>query len=313
MNARRIGNDNLMTTQATAPAKIILCGEHAVVYGSPAIAIPLSQLRVTATIHTTDKIFQIMSLQTGETLTLVDHADHPFVVLCLGICQQLNGLRIEIDSAVPPGSGFGSGAAVATAIVRVLYAYMSQTVSLDEINALVYKTEQYFHGTPSGIDNTVIVHEKPIFFVKDQGFEPFFVGKPLNFVIANSGSKAATRETVGAVRERHQAEPQATQALFNRISEIGRAARAAIADGNPYVLGPLLTENHDLLKKLDVSSDKLNRLVEAALQAGALGAKLSGAGRGGNMIALVTDETQVSVLSALQKAGAHAVYETVLS
>jgi mevalonate kinase len=184
--------------------------------------------------------------------------------------------------------------------------------SLEETNRHVYLTERHFHGTPSGIDNTVIVHEKPIFFVKDRGFELFTPKMPVHFVIANSGAKAATRETVAAVRRRYEADPQSTQAMFDRIRAIGEAARTAIVAGRTDELGPLLTENHDLLRSLDVSSPALDKLVAAALQAGALGAKLSGAGRGGNMLALVTDDTREIVQQALQDAGAHGVYRTTL-
>ncbi|MEO0564072.1 MAG: mevalonate kinase, partial [Chloroflexota bacterium] len=128
--------------------------------------------------------------------------------------------------------------------------------------------------------------------------------------------KAPTSETVGAVRASYEKNPQAVQAIFDRITNIGEAVRDYI-EGNATddldILGSLLYENQELLQTLDVSSEKLDKLVETAMSAGALGAKLSGAGRGGNMIALVTDETQEQVRNALVAAGAAAVYETVLS
>jgi mevalonate kinase len=122
-------------------------------------------------------------------------------------------------------------------------------------------------------------------------------------VIADTGVPSPTGVAVGDVRTGWQAEPEKYEALFSAIGEIARQARAIIASGHPDNLGLLMDENHRLLADMGVSSPELDRLVAAAREAGALGAKLSGGGRGGNMIALVQPRDAESIANALLAAG----------
>jgi mevalonate kinase len=179
-----------------------------------------------------------------------------------------------------------------------------------DISALVYEVERLHHGTPSGIDNTVVVYGQPVYFVRGQPPQTFAIGRPFTLAIADSGIASPTRIAVGDVRRSWEQEPARFEGLFDRVAAIVEDARTTIAGGQPERLGPLMDRNHALLQEIGVSCPELDTLVAAARGAGALGAKLSGAGRGGNMIALVTTETASRVAEALTVAGAVRVIVT---
>jgi mevalonate kinase len=174
----------------------------------------------------------------------------------------------------------------------------------EEVNAFTYEIEKLHHGTPSGIDNTVVTYAKPVYFVKGQPIETFKAGRPFTVVIADTGISAPTRESVSDVRRLWMNDRSRWETVFDKIGEISFTARRAIEAGKPELLGELMNENHALLQKLTVSSSELDQLVEVAQNAGAPGAKLSGGGRGGNMIALVEPEFAESVSLSLKEAGA---------
>ncbi|HEX2997553.1 MAG TPA: mevalonate kinase, partial [Anaerolineales bacterium] len=174
----------------------------------------------------------------------------------------------------------------------------------EEINALAYETEKIHHGTPSGIDNTVVTYARPVYFVKDQPIELFTVAEPFTIVIGDTGIPAPTKESVADVRKLFESDPKHWDNVFDHVEEISFAARRVIEEGWLRMLGALMDENHILLQKMTVSSPELDHLVEAARGAGALGAKLSGGGRGGNMIALVEPGKAETVAASLREAGA---------
>jgi mevalonate kinase len=150
-------------SSASAVAKLILCGEHAVVYGRPAIALPLTGIRAHAEIAD-DRAGSGIAVHARDLRRrwIVANDPHgPISQLITNVLSYLQyqatpdlNLRITVSSTIPIASGMGSGAAVATAIVRALAAHLGRQLSPDEISALVYASEQRFHGTPSGIDNT---------------------------------------------------------------------------------------------------------------------------------------------------------------
>jgi mevalonate kinase len=162
----------MSTITASAPAKLILCGEHAVVYGRPAIALPLAGIRARAEIAPGQpgSGISVLARDLRRRWRIADDPGHPLSELIAGILAQYAtlgstpNLRITIKSTIPIASGMGSGAAVATALVRALAAYLGRELAPEAISALVYASEQRFHGTPSGIDNTVIAYEQPIWF-----------------------------------------------------------------------------------------------------------------------------------------------------
>ena len=189
---------------------------------------------------------------------------------------------------------------------------MGHDILAEVLNGLVYDIERIHHGTPSGIDNTVIVYEKPVYFIRDQTPQTFEVNRPMRFLIADTGRTALTRESVGDVRRLVEANPSQIQPVLDAIGYGVDLARVALAQGDSALLGELMVKNHQLLQTLTVSSPELDHLVMAALGAGAVGAKLSGGGRGGNMIALVTSETEQAVGMALTDAGAVRVISTTV-
>ena len=146
-----------------------------------------------------------------------------------GIRPPLPAWRIEVHSDIPIALGLGSGAAIAAAIARALLAGFSTDLAAARLSALVYAVERLHHGTPSGIDNSVVVYERPIWFVRDQTPAPFAIGSPLRLLVADTGIASPTRHTVAAVRGGWQAEPQRYAALFNAIGEIAISARATLS------------------------------------------------------------------------------------
>jgi mevalonate kinase len=307
-------------TFASAPGKIILLGEHAVVYGRPAIAAPVWQVQATATItpQPAGRGCWLIAHDTGLRLRLAEApADQPLAVVTRLTLAQLAlptdpDWQIELRSTIPIASGLGSGAALSAALVRALFAHVGRQPDPAQVSELVLASERFYHGTPSGIDNTVIAYGQPIWFVKGQPPAPFAPQQPLTIVIGNSGPAAPTKETVGAVRRNWQADPERYERWFDAIGTTVSAARRAIEQGTLEELGHLFDENQGLLEQLGVSSPALEQLIRAARRAGALGAKLSGGGRGGNMIALVLAEQASPVAHALTTAGAQSVVVTVI-
>jgi mevalonate kinase len=343
-------------TSASAAAKLILCGEHAVVYGRPAIALPLASIRAHVEIvdGPSGSGTSVHARDLRRRWRVADDPHGPISQLISSVLHYLQDqaipapdLHITISSIIPIASGMGSGAAIATAIARALAAHLGQQLTPSEISLLVYASEQRFHGTPSGIDNTVIAYEQPIWFVRPQDggrrtedessdsssvlrppsdtshppspiplspkIEPIAIASPFTLLIGETGVRSATRLPVGEVRRRWQSGPARYEALFDQVGAIAMQARAVLEQGDILALGSLLNQNHVLLQEIGVSSPELNALVGAAQAAGALGAKLSGAGWGGVMLALVMPDTRVRVAAALKQAGAKRVSETIVN
>lgn len=311
----------MASSSASAPGKIILFGEHAVVYGQPAIAVPLTAVQVTVTaepappgsgltIHAADLDRTLITNQAAPDSPFFDALVYPAQLALQHLRAPAPDLRLTVRSTIPLASGLGSGAALAAALMRALAAALGVPLPDDALNPLVYEVEKRHHGTPSGIDNTVIVYARPVYFVRGAAPQTLSVARSFTLLVADSGQSSPTRLTVGDVRRLYDANPPRLDALFARIGEIVRAARRAIESGAVHALGPLMDENHALLRELTVSSASLDRLCQAARDAGALGAKLSGGGRGGNMIALVREPDAAPVTAALCAAGAVRVLST---
>ena len=302
---------------ATAPGKIILVGEHAVVYGRPAIAAPVWQCVATATIRAAapGAGCTLYAHDTGQQLRLGEGSvEEPLAIVARLALAQL-GLdrpdwQIDLRSDIPIASGLGSGAALSTALVRAIFRQAGCEVDPATLSALVYESERFYHGTPSGIDNTVVAYGQPIWFLKGAALQPFHPGCALTIVIADSGVRSPTKETVGDVRTGWLRDPARYEAIFDAIGETVVQARLAMERGDLPGLGTLLDANQGLLEELAVSSVLLRRLIDVARAAGALGAKLSGGGRGGNVIALVEPAAVDPVCAALRAAGAARVLVT---
>jgi mevalonate kinase len=297
---------------ASAPGKIILFGEHAVVYGYPAIAIPVNKVKATAVIQAKPGqtgiqiIAPDISLNEAIKNLPLNHAISKAIHLTLETLglEDPPAFAIKISSTIPLASGMGSGAAVSVVVIRAVSEFIGRKLPDDTVNQLAFEIEKIHHGTPSGIDNTVITYNQPVYFIKDQPIKTFKLKSPITIVVGDSGNPSSTAVAVENVRKGFEEDPEKFQALFNACGQIVKGAMFAIDDYRTQVLGPLMNDNHKLLVEMGVSSPKLDELVFAAREAGALGAKMSGGGRGGNMIALVAPERAYKIAAALLEAGA---------
>lgn len=306
---------------ATAPGKIILFGEHAVVYGEPAIAAPVQALQARAIVSpeisdpTGEIRIEAPDINLSSDLKDLE-ADHPLRVAVREVLgdQPLNEVpacRIQITSTIPLSSGLGSSAAISTALIRALSAFWGKRMTDEEVSRAAFEVEKIYHVTPSGIDNSVVVFQQPIYYQKGIPMEFLSIHSPFSILIAGSGSPGDTRKAVTAVRESWLEEPDRYNNLFTEIGSIARRARELITSGDPRELGPLMDQNHTLLQDLGVSTPRLDQLILTAKNAGALGAKLSGGGLGGHLIALVDEKTE-GVRDRLLEEGADGVTLTAV-
>lgn len=305
---------------ASAPGKIILFGEHAVVYGQPAIAAPVTQVEAKVILRAQPDREDLtilapdISLKTNLLNLPFDDAVARAIHLTLeklGV-EKMPPSTLMITSTIPLAAGLGSGAAVSVAIARAVSTFLGHPLPDETVNQIAYQVEKIHHGTPSGIDNTVITYGKPVYFIKDQPIQSFNIGQPFMLVIGDTGISTSTAVVVGDVRKSYEAEPGMFQNYFLTCGQIAHTAYLQITHGRNTSLGPLMDDNHKILVKMGVSCPELDTLVAAAKDAGALGAKLSGGGRGGNMIALVEPDTAEAVAAALQTAGAVKTITTVV-
>ena len=299
--------------ERSACAKVILCGEHAVVYGRPAIALPLPQLRARAQIQATSGPIEIVAPDVAERFKLQAQPAHPLSQIVSRTLAHLNHasklFQLTVISDIAVASHLGSGAAVSVACARAVAAYCGVELTSEAASALAYEIEKLHHGTPSGIDNTVIAYERPVWFIKDTPPELLEMPMVLPLVIGDTGVSTPTKEPVGAVRAAWERNPERLERQFDAIGMLVMVARRALGLNNLPALGTAMSANHAALQRLGVSSLKLDDLCDAALAAGALGAKMSGGGRGGNMIALGRDADHAAQLrEALLTAGATRVY-----
>lgn len=307
------------TVRSSSPGKVILFGEHAVVYGQPAIAVPVTEVKATAAVEPapSGSGLTVVAFDLGRSFNLcAAPEDNPLAVAVRLTLEHVTSsapdATLTVRSTIPMASGMGSGAAVATAVVKALAAFVAIPLPPSEVSRIVYEVEKIHHGTPSGIDNTVIAYERPVYFTTSESAEPTLltVGAPFRLLIADSGLPSSTKELVERVRAGWHSDPARYESLFRRIGGLSRAARQCIEGGDVGRLGPLMDENHALLGELGVSSPTLDRLVRTARRASAAGAKLSGAGKGGNVVALVGQEGAATVAAALRQAGAVRTIET---
>lgn len=299
----------------SACAKIILFGEHAVVYGRPAIAVPLTQLRARARIAArADTGIVVHVRDQARTFRLEEAADDdPLAVITRLTIESLKvggDFELWIESDIPLASGLGSGAAVSAAIVRAIAAFGGRVLAAEQVSKLVYETERLYHGSPSGIDNTVIAYEKPMRFTRALGPKLIQISRPFTLVIANTGKSSPTKVSVGDVRRGRELDPARYETIFDEIEMIVDDALKALASGENDSLGGLMTRNQEKLRELDVSSNEIEHLLNAGMHAGAAGGKLSGGGRGGNVIFYVNEDQADNLKERLLGAGATDVIVT---
>jgi mevalonate kinase len=283
---------------AHAGGKVILLGEHAVVYGVPAIAAGLDR-GATARARPADRA----TLTIGDTrITAGDDSDLGRAYGAL--LEELGSPVLEVDVSVeiPMGSGLGASAAIGVAVARALI----ETTGSDAGElALATAWERVFHGNPSGIDAAAAASGGCIWFVRGEGPKPLQVGAPLTLAIAVADPPASTKVMVESVARMRERRPELFEKSLEGIRSLVQNARHCIEVGDAMGLGKLLDLNQMILAGLLVSTEGIERACAIAREAGALGAKLTGAGGGGCVIAL-TDSDPEPVLVAWRKAGIEA-------
>jgi mevalonate kinase len=280
---------------------VILLGEHAVVYGSPAIAAGIDRGVRARARAAEDGVSRLVVEAWGVD---IDERDPGDLGRALAAVLQASGspapLRVEAEVALPPGGGLGCSAALGVAVARAIDPEAPSTVVAERAAAW----EHVFHGNPSGIDAACAAHGGCVQFTRGVGLEPVYAGSPLVLCVGNTGAAASTREMVEGVAKLRERRPEVVRKAFDGITALVRNARLAIEAGDTFALGRLMDLNQMLLSGLFVSTTEIERMCGLARDAGALGAKLTGAGGGGCVVALVSGPDAADpVLEAWRGAG----------
>lgn len=277
--------------ESLSHGKIILMGEHAVVYGYGAIALPLFSHAVSSTVEKSDVDFLDCALYQGKLI----HAPIQLNNVSAVIAEVKKGLQIEeplkitIQSQIPAGRGMGSSAAVVSSIIKALYNYKQIYLTQDQLLKLVHIGETIAHGNPSGLDGVVVNSKVPILFKRGKGIVPIQSRLHGYLVIRDTGVVASTKQAVADIAQLIKSDGEYRDAL-DQLGKLSERSIRMIEEGNMGELGRLMNQAQHLLKLLTVSHPQIDDLVEQALAVGALGAKLTGGGRGGCVIALCQDE-----------------------
>jgi len=297
--------------------KTILFGEHFVVYGLPAIASALGSY-TTATIRVLEGSGWSVNDQRLATPGYKEKKYDEAMQSVRNVINHLNinteDQRLEITFAgdLIAASGVGASAAQCTSLARALNNLFNLNLDDEKINEAAYEGEKAYHGTPSGIDNTASTYGGLIWFVKNlkegkNTMDLLQAPKRMPLVIANSGITASTAEVVAAVRHLKEDNPDKFKKIFNQYEKLAYKAKEALLKGDITNIGSLMNQNHELLQEITVSGEVNDKLVKIALKKGAIGAKMTGTGRGGLVIALAENEKiQEMIVQSIEKAGYNA-------
>lgn len=300
-----------------AHAKVILLGEHAVVYGAPAIAIPLPQLTVTANVvrlsHPTAGSGEIAFTPADAAPPMAEET-----VASLGDLvarfKEVAGiddpapLSLLVDCMIPPGRGLGSSAACARAVVLALADLFDRELDADTVFHLVQTAETTAHGKSSGIDALVTGATGLIGYTSGVA-QDLVCGFDGVFVVGDSGVSSRTKDAIEHVQRAFEADPQTEAQFMRRVRSLTDEGLRSLTGGQAEIFGAKLTENHALLRDIGLSTDHIDALVDTALRAGGRGAKISGGGLGGCMVALTeSPEDAAAVAAALRAAGVVATW-----
>ncbi len=306
-----------MIVEATAPGKAILFGEHSVVYRGPAIVLAIDKrARVLTRERDDDRLF-FDAMDLGFSGYFEDDAYQPVTGEAwrgkrleafkecarktLGHIGVEKGLDMTVRSELPIAAGLGSSAALCVATVASVGALFEADLPLEDISTLAYEGEKVVHGTPSGVDNNISTYGGILRYEKDIGFERFELEYEIPFIIGNTRRKRSTKRLVDRVRRLRDREPELVEGIIDSIVSISESGLEALKESDLPRLGDLMNVNHGLLSALGVSISKLDMMVHASRGAGAYGAKLTGAGGGGCMMAFASEPKLEDVYRAIHR------------
>ena len=294
--------------------KTILFGEHFVVYGLPSIVSALG-------VYTTADVKVVK----GNGWTVNDqrpatpgYKEQKYIEAMQSIANIINHLKVDIENQrieisfagdLITASGVGASAAQCTSVARALSETFNLNLDDEKINEAAYEGEKAYHGTPSGIDNTASTFGGLIWFVRNLGagkntMDLLQSPRKMLIVIANSGITASTTEVVADVRRLKKESPKKFEIIFTKYEKLAAEAKRALLEGDITTIGNLMNQNHKLLQDITVSGEINDKLVEIALKNGSIGAKMTGTGRGGLVIALAENvEIQDNIAKAIEKEG----------
>ena len=300
-----------MSGEGIGFGKAILFNEHFVVYGVPAIVSAIGKYTV-AKVNPIEKSgWNLIDDRKATPNYKEDKIEQQKdsinrILKKMDIDLSKNGIEISLDGTLYCASGIGASAASCVAIARALSEHFDLDFSDEEINEVAYEGEKGYHGSPSGIDNTASTFGGLIWFEKGENIvmDKITIPTPIEIVMGNTGKVANTAAAVAGVRERREKNPEKYKEIFDRAENIAYLARNALKNEDHKEVGKLMNESHKLLQNIEVSSRELDFLVKLARDQGAIGAKLTGGGLGGNIIALTPDKNlQEEVANAIEKEG----------
>ena len=285
----------------TAHAKVILIGEHAVVYGHPGISMPFLPLKVHVTVIPSQEDFLISTLYQGAMSQLPPSLFFiSYLVDDLRQQFKFGPIEISIENHIPSSAGMGSSAAISGAIVEAIFDFASTPITPTLRFEKTQLAEKLVHGSASGIDAWTTANKHPWYFIKGKEPEPIQLSLPGFFVVANTGIKGSTKEAVGIVAKKFT--QNLAQAHLESIGLMTLLMKEAIEKKEMDDMARLMNQAHYHLQELDVSHPRLDEMVEKAIELGAIGAKLTGGGLGGSMLALVeTKATANAIIRYFQK------------
>jgi hydroxymethylglutaryl-CoA reductase len=307
---RRTGKEAAM---GVGFGKVVILGEHAVVYGRHAIAAPIP-MTIKALVEECDRGIHLIIPRWGVEYELAANPqdrrsfERPAGVVLDKLGLSGRSMRIEVFPEVPRSMGLGGSAAMAVAIVRALDKHFKLGLTDAEVNALAFESEKVAHGSPSGLDNTLACYGQPLVFRSGDTplVEPLNIRKPIPAVIGITGYEGLTAKTVGRVRDAWLKDQKLYERIFDQIDALTLRGVQAIQDNDLKLLGELMNICHGMLNALQVSTPELEKLVDISRASGALGAKLTGGGGGGSIIAICHGDT-APVVNAIRAAGFQAV------